>query len=238
MPRSVIRSCLLGVLATTIMSCTVFATTIEQLEDLARTEAIREIGIAAGLALIDHYAATMSVEQLERLAEEALTPGLRIAAQRAIAQSEDPLQILVGLTEEELLGLAVSAETADDRLDAARTYYIKIRRILTVDRLESDAADLENRELALAAGEALAGFYSSVAPRNENALIEQAVNGATEGLRIAASRALSAGWIRTSPLKQEEIMAKIAAHTIWHTELAEAYMWVLANRFSGSGSAE
>lgn len=235
MARSVVRCACWIVLATLALSVTGHSHSVGMLKTIVDTEVIREISMAAGLALADSYAESRPVEELEALAEEGRTPGIRLAARTALDSLSDPLQALVVLTEDELMSLAVSAETSLERLNASRAYYVKIRGALTAERLESDATESESVELSLAAGETLAGFYLSFQPRSEAELIDQTLHGATAGLRVAASLALSSHLIRTSTLTEEEIMAAIAEHTMWHTELAEAYMHLLAHRFSGWG---
>ena len=237
MARSVNRCACWIVLATLAVFVTGHSRSVEWLETIVGTEAIREISMAAGLALADYYAGSRPLEELEVLAEEGRTPGIRLAARTALDSLSDPLQALVVLTADELMSLAVSAEASLDRLNAGRAYYVKIRGALTAERLESDATESESLELSLAAGEALAGFYLSFQPKGEAELIDQTLHGTTPGLRVAASLALSSHLIRTSTLTEEEIMAAIAEHTMWHTELAEAYMHLLAHRFSGWGGA-
>jgi len=209
--------------------------TVTELESLVQSEVIREISMAAGLALAEHYAATRSVEELQCLAESGRTPGIRLAAQTALDRLEDPLQSLVLLSEEELLDRARIAETAVERLNAARAYYVKARGTLRVERLETDASDPEHTELAIAAGEILGGFYVALSPRSPAELEAQTTTSPFPGLRLAASLALSDLWIRTSTLSDEEIIALVAAHTIWQPDLAEAYMRVLAVRYSLGG---
>jgi hypothetical protein len=226
---------LVGMSALSLMS---HSRSVAELEQVVGAEAIREVSMAAGLALADYYAASKTVEDLEALAEAGRTPGIRLAAREALNSLADPLQPLIVLSAEELKALAVSAASSAERLSAARAYYLKIRRTLTVDRLESDATESQVDELALAAGEALAGFYASFDPLSEAELTDQATHGVSPGMRVAAGLALASHLIRTSSLTEVEITVKIMEHTMIHTELAEAYMRVLAHRFGTKGDVK
>ena len=226
---------LVGALALSMLS---HAHSVAELEKIVGSDAIREVSMAAGLALADHYALTKTAEDLEVLAEAGRTPGIRLAAQEAIDSLADPPQPLIVLSAEDLKALAVSTASSTERLNAARAYYLKIRKTLTADRLESDATDSPSDELALAAGEALAGFYASFDPMSEAELTDQATHGVSPGMRVAAGLALASHLIRTASLTEVEITVKIMEHTIIHTELTEAYMRVLAHRFGTTGDVK
>ena len=220
---------LVGTLAVSMLS---HSRSVAELEKIVGSDAIREVSMAAGLALADHYALTKTAGDLVALAEAGRTQGIRLAAQTALDLLADPLQPLIILDEEELKALAISAVSSTERLNAARAYYLKIRTTLSADRLESDATESQSAELALAAGEALAGFYASFDPMSEADLMDQALHGVSHGMRVAAGLALASHLIQTSSLTEVEITVKIMEHTMIHTELAEAYMRVLAHRFT------
>jgi hypothetical protein len=217
------------------LSMLCYSHSVAELEKIVGSDAVREVSMAAGLALADYYAESKTAADLEALAEAGRTPGIRLAAQTALDLLADPLQPLIILGEEELKALAISAVSSAERLNAARAYYLKIREDLSADKLESDATESQSEELALAAGEALAGFYASFDPMSEADLMDQALHGASQGMRVAAGLALASHLIRTSSLTEVEITVKIMEHTMIHTELAEAYMRVLAHRFSARG---
>ena len=224
----------LGGLAVSIAG---YTHTVAELEALARSAVVREVSMAAGLSLAGFYATAVSLDDLENLAETGCTVGIRLAARTAIDILSDPLQLLVEQPADDLKELAVRAATSDERLDAARAYYIKTRESLTAESLTADATESESEELALAAGEVLAGFYTSFEAVSTVELMEQAVEGASPGLRIAAGLALGTQLIRTSSLKEGEIIVKIMEHTMVRTELAEAYMLLLAHRWREDGGA-
>jgi len=213
------------------------AHTVAELEMIARSAVVREVSMAAGLSLASFYATAVPLTDLEERAKSGSTAGIRLAARTAMDILSDPLQLLVEQPANDLKELAISGVTSDVRLDAARAYYIKIREALTAARLTADAEGSESEELALAAGEALSGFYTSFEVMPAAELMEQAVGGTTPGLRTAAGLALGTHLIRTSSLTEGEIVVKIMEHTIVHTELAEAYMLLLAHRWREGGGA-
>lgn len=230
-----LRLRMLGVLIVASIGCLGSSQTVDELERIVHSEAISEISRAAGLALGQHYAEMKSEEELVDLVVSGRTPGIRLAAKTALYRLNDPMQALIDLSDEELRALATRGGTEDERLNAARAYYFKIRDDLTAEQLETEARTNDSAELALAAGESLAGFYSSFNPMDEAELMRQAVDGPSAGLRRAASLALATIFIETSTLTNEEIYAEIAKHTLWHPDLAEAYMRLLACRFRRLG---
>jgi hypothetical protein len=227
----------LGLFALTVAALCLcgLSRTVAELEAIVGTEAVSEISKAAGLALAEHYANTRTPEELADLVKNGRTTGIRVAAKAALEHLNDPLQGLIDFSPEELRGLAATAAASDERLSAARAFYFKTRDDLTAEQLELEALGNDSLELSLAAGEMLAGYYLSFAPKGEEELMKQAVDGASPGLRHAASLALMAILIRTATMTDEEIYARIAEHTLWHPELAEAYMGLLAHRFRHAG---
>ncbi len=213
------------------------AYTVDELERMASIEIIPEISQAAGLALVDHYAATKSPEELTQLAASTRL-GISLAARLALQATSGVLPDLLLASADELMELAWSADTGEERLDAARAYFLVTRATATRCALEEAASTEGSREWALAAGEVLGGFYAAYKLLSVAELEALAVESPFAGLRKAASVALSALWVADGlPLTDEQIQVKLVELTQWRPDLAEAYMGVLASRFLSKGSA-
>lgn len=209
--------------------CVASAYTVEELETLASSEAILEISRAAGIALVDHFVATKSVDELRELARSTRV-GISCAARLALRAIDDPVAALIGFRAEELKRLALEAESSEERLDAARAYFLMARESLTRAGLESEAGGAS--EWALAAGEVLGGYYAAYRILSIDELRALAVESPAAGIRCAASVALAALWVADGlSLTDQEIEVEIVRLTLWRPDLASAYMGVLAHRF-------
>lgn len=205
--------------------------TVRDLEWIASTDAVLEISHAAGLALVDTYAATKSVDELTELAGSTRV-GIALAARLALRALDDPLATLVVLSPEELAKRARRAATSEERSDAARGYFLVARGTLTLEGLEREAARDASMEWALAAGEALGGFYATYRILSTDALVDEAVTNPHPGLRRAASVALAARWMSDGlALTDAEIEVKLVELSQWKPDLAAAYRDVLVHRF-------
>ncbi|HEX32250.1 MAG TPA: hypothetical protein ENF88_00990 [Candidatus Acetothermia bacterium] len=236
------------------------------LESIASNELVPEISAAAGMALADSYAATMTEAELEALAVDGRTIGLRTAASGALAilyrdKTEDeimailkgdadpmiraaaiePAQVyLVSVTSDDedfkltdyLKDIAINGETHEMRLAAAKAYYFMSRKSLKAADLEEQAVTNDSDELAYAAGETLSGFYLSFNPKTQAELEDLAINGSSEGLRVAGEIALSSLLIKSdlTALDFETTLLSIAGTK--SAEYRGAYKIALANRYA------
>jgi len=204
---------------------------VKGLEQVAATEAVLEISQAAGLALVDIYVATKSPSELADLASST-RPGISYAARMALRALDDPMGPLLLCDPAELRSRAHDAATAEERLDAARTYFLATRASTTIDLLEADAADDESLEWALGAGEMLGGHYATYGVLDIDKLLDLVSGSPHAGIRRAASVALTALWAAGGlPLTDGEIEVKLVELTQWQPDLAAAYAGVLASRF-------
>ena len=179
------------VLVATVIGLLVTGTALDvaQLERWAARELIPELQLAAGIALGRLYADLKTIDELEQLAVDGTTPGLRRAAQVALEilyieaeESEEELiaqaetgaspelraavipalvTVLAAREVEELRTLAIEGASHEIRLAAARAYYFKRRAELALDleALQAQATRNESRELEIAAGELWGGYY-------------------------------------------------------------------------------
>jgi len=204
-------------LAVSVTGAVAWGYTVADLEAIVSNEGIPEISAAAGLALGPAYAAKTEAE-LRALAVEGRTIGIRTAAAAGLAiqfgkKTEADLLAIVGGSDAEIIRAAAimplqlylvpkaaadlkkmaadAALTHEQRLAAAKAYYFKTRGTLKVAMLETAVVTNDSAELAYAAGEVLAGFYLSFAPKTEAQLVELAMNGETEGQRVAGGVALT-----------------------------------------------
>jgi len=201
------------------------------LEDIVANELITEISNAAGLALVNDYIADYTVEELEEMAETGRTPGLRLAADRALFIVNGREMELYAMEDDALIALA---EAGDQ--DAANMWWFHNRASYKRPELvEAYIADAEVETLEYAAGVHLGGFYipgSPLGAKTEDELVELVKNGESLGLRVAAATALAAIWIADQPLTIDETRTEILSVMLVYPELALAYQGYLAYLFA------
>jgi len=199
---------------------------------IIQNELIEEISKAAGLALVGQYVIDYedNVEELEELAATGRTPGIQLAADRALFIINGRELELYEMDDDALLALA---EEGDQ--DAADMWFFHNRSSYTRPELvEEYIATAEVETLEIAAGKLLGGFYvpgSPIGAKTEDELVELAKNGESLGLRVAAATALTAIWIGDQPLTIDETRTEILSVTLVSPELALAYQGYLAYLF-------
>ena len=200
------------------------------LDGIVANELIPEISNAAGLNLVDQYIIDYTVEELTVLAAAGNTPGIKLAADRALFDISGGLFTLIVMTDEELLALAAAGD-----LDAADAYIFNARTGLKkVEAVEAALAAATDDALIRAYGKLLGGFYgpgSPVGMKTEAELLVL-VDGEDLGLRVAAATALTTYWIIGSELTIPQVEAKILDATLYKPELASAYQGFLAYLYS------
>jgi hypothetical protein len=200
---------------------------------IVQNELIEEISKAAGLALVGQYVIDYEdkAEELEELAATGRTPGIQLAADRALFIINGTELTLFEMDDDALLALA---EEGDQ--DAADMWFFHNRSSFTRPELvEEYIATAEVETLEIAAGKLLGGFYvpgSPIGAKTEDELVELAKNGESLGLRVAAATALTAIWINSQPLTIDETRTEILSVTLVYPELALAYQGYLAYLFS------
>ena len=231
MKRNGLRALGLMTCAVVVFSLIGFAVDYSDPAYVIENELIEEISLAAGLALVNDYIADYTVEELEQLTETGRTPGIRLAADRALFVLNGREMELFGM---ELDALAALAEAGDQ--DAANMWFFKSRAgYKRPEFAEEYIATATVETLEYAAGVLLGGFYVPSSPlgaKTEAELIELAKNGESLGLRVAAATALTAIWIADQPLTIDETRAEILEVTLVYPELALAYQGYLAYLFS------
>ncbi len=237
---------------------TMGAYTVAQLETIAANELVPQISAAAGMALAKSYAQTKTAADLETLAVNGRTIGLRTAASDALSilyrtKTEDELMTIITSNKSAMIRAAainplinyLIAKKADDlkamaadmskthelRLAAARAYYFVTRSKLKATQLEQDATSNASPELEYAAGEVLAGFYLSFDPKTQAELADLAQNGKSEGLRVAGSVALATKLIDSNLTAQQLMDTLLADYGTKSAEYLHAYEVALAHRF-------
>ena len=196
---------------------------------IIQNELIEEISKAAGMALVGDYL-LIEQEELQELAATGRTPGVQLAADRA-------LFILTGremdLYEMEMADLLALAEGGDQ--DAADMWFFRNRSSYTrPENLEDYIATATVEALEISAGKMLGGFYvpgSPIGAKTADELVELAMNGESLGLRVAAATALTAIWIGDQALTIDQTRKEILAVTLVYPELALAYQGYLAYLF-------
>jgi hypothetical protein len=200
------------------------------LNNIVENEFIEEISKAAGLALVSEYT-LKTAEELEGLAANGRTSGIRLAADRALFILSGREMELFEMEDDALLALA---EAGDQ--DAADMWFFHNRADFKRPNLvEEYLLTVEADTLAIAAGKLLGGFYVPTSPlgaKTEDELIELAKNGESLGLRVAAATALTSFWTAEQPLTIDQTLAEILSITLVHPELAMAYQGYLANLFA------
>lgn len=261
-----LRALVVVVSAVALLSVLGLGYTVANLENIASNELVPEISAAAGMALANSYASTKTEADLEALAVDGRTIGLRTAASDALAiqfrtktkdeimailkgtadpmiraAAIEPAQIfLVSVKSDDkdfklpdyLKNLAIKGETHEMRLAAAKAYYFMERKSLKAADLEKQAVTNDSDELAYAAGEVLSGFYLSFNPKTQAELEDLAINGSSEGLRVAGEIALSSLLIKSdqTALDFETTLLSIAGTK--SAEYRGAYKIALANRYA------
>jgi hypothetical protein len=194
-------------------------------------ELIEEISNAAGLALVNDYIADYDADKLAEFAATGRTPGIRLAADRALFVINSRELELYGM---ELDELATLAEGGDQ--DAANMWFFKSRAgYKRPELVEEYIASATVETLEYAAGVLLGGFYvpnSPLGAKTEDELVELAKNGESLGLRVAAATALTAIWVADQPLTIDEVRKEILSITLVYPELGLAYQGYLAYLFS------
>jgi len=240
MKRNGLRVLGLTTCAVVLVSLIGFAVDVDY---VVGNELIEEISKAAGLALVADYT-LKTVEELEELAETGRTPGIRLAADRALFILNGREMELYEMEDEALLELA---EAGDQ--DAAYMWFFihrssfkrpelveeYIANGVLLDTKGEVIIDVTSEALEIAAGKHLGGFYvpgSPLGPKTEDELVELVKNGESLGLRVAAATALTALWIVDQPLTIDQTRTEILSITLVHPELALAYQGYLAYLFS------
>ncbi len=227
MKRNGLRALGLACCAVVLVSLIGFAQV--NVQSIIQNELIEEISKAAGLALVGDYT-LRTVEELEELAANGRTLGIRLAADRALFILNGREMELYEMDDEALLALA-----EDGDQDAADMWFFHNRSSYTrPELLEEYIATAEVETLEIAAGKLLGGFYvpgSPLGAKTEDELVELAMNGESLGLRVAAATALTAIWITDQPLTIDQTMFEIVGVTLVYPELALAYQGYLAYLF-------
>jgi len=197
---------------------------------IVSSEWIEEISKAAGLNLIDQYIADYTVEELTDLAANGRTPGIRLAADRALFKLNGGLLPLIEMDDDALLALVAAGDQ-----DAADAYVFNDKSgYLQPAAVEEAIVAAEYDTVAIALGKLLGGLYgpgSPVGQKTEAELLDLVV-GDSLGLRIAAATALTTYWITSSDLTIAQVEAAILGVTLVSPELALAYQGFLAYLYS------
>lgn len=211
-----------------------YATTMteSQLEALAVDGSTIGLRVAAGDALSILYR-SKTEDQLMAILTGNANPMIQDAA---IAPA---LQYLITTTSSKkdfslpdyLKGLATTGKTHAMRLAAAEAYYFVERASLTASDLEAQATKSDSAELEYAAGETLAGFYLSFDPKTQAQLEDLAINGQTEGMRIAGGHALASLLIQSDLTAQELETTLVSLMGTKTAAYRNAYAQALAERF-------
>jgi hypothetical protein len=227
MKRNGLRA--LGLATCVVVLVSLIGLAAVDLASIVENELIPEISKAAGLALVGDYT-LKTVEELEELAATGRTPGIRLAADRALFILNGREMELYEMDDDALLALA---EAGDQ--DAADMWFFHNRASYKrPELLEEYIADATVETLERAAGKLLGGFYvpgSPIGAKTEDELVELAKNGESLGLRVAAATALTAIWIMDQPLTIDQTRKEILAVTLIDPELALAYQGYLAYLF-------
>ncbi len=200
---------------------------------IVQNELIPEISNAAGLNLVNYYIDNYTADELTDLAANGLTPGIKLAAGRALFKLNGGLATYIAMDADALLAMA-----ADGNQDAADAYvFINKSSLTNPAAIEAAIVDPANGidTLQIAYGRLLGGFYgpgSPVGQKSEADLLDLAVNGDLLGMRVAAATALTTTWILGSNMTIDETEAAILGVTLWHPEMALAYQGYLTYLFS------
>jgi len=224
-----------GLRALGLMSCAIVLVSLVgfavDLYDIVATEQVPEISKAAGLNLIDDYISTYTAEELTDLAANGATPGIQLAADRALFRLNDGLLSLVGLDQDTLYAMAAAGNQ-----DAADAWVFNARANYKRPELAEEAiaaSQVETIEVAL--GMLLGGFYGPGSPlgvKPKDELLRLVVVGESLGLRIAAATALTTYWIQEGNLSISQVEAAIRANSGVNPELALAHQGLLTYLYS------
>jgi len=238
-----------GLRALGLVSCVValfsFLGMAVDLGGIVANELVEEISNAAGLNLVNDYIDDYTVEELTVLAEKGLTPGIKLAADRALFKLSGGLIALIELEDEELLTMAAAGD-----LDAADAYVFNHKAdykkpafveediaAASITRIDDEGEEYEfaiGDAVLTALGKLLGGFYgpgSPVGMKTEAELLDLVV-GDSFGLRVAAATALTTYWIIGSDLTIPQVEAEILGVTLVHPEYALAYQGFLTYLYS------
>ena len=225
------RNCLRALgLASCVVALFSLLSVAADLNDIVATELIPEISEAAGLNLVDDYIATYTAEELIDLAANGATPGIKLAADRALFELNGGLIPLVALDDDTLYAMAAAGnqDAADAYVFNGKSGYVKVAII----EAAIIAAEVETIEIAL--GKLLGGFYGPGSPVGQNTKNEllRLVVGDTLGLRVAAATALTTYWILESALTEAQAERAIRANSGVNPELAMAHQGLLTYLYS------
>lgn len=178
--------------------------TVAELEDIAANELIPEISAAAGIALADSYADTMTEAELEALAVNGRTIGLRTASADALAiqyraKTEDEIMAILKGTADPMIRAAA--------IEPALIYLISTTRdaedFSLTDYLKDIAINGETHEMRLAAAKAY--YFMMRASLKAADLEAQAVISDSAELAYAAGEVLAGFYLSFNPKTQAEL---------------------------------
>jgi len=233
MKRNGLRALGLVTCVVALFSIMGMAVSTDVLLGVVNNELITEISNAAGLNLVDYYIATYTADELTDLAANGLTPGIRLAADRALFSLNGGLATYVAMDDETLLAMAAAGNQ-----DAADAYVfnhraaVKNPAAVLAAAAADDVAAIDTIQIAY--GRLLGGFYgpgSPVGMMAEDALLALVIDGSLVE-RVAAATALTTYWILGSDMTIAQVEAQILNYTLWHPELALAYQGYLTYLFS------
>jgi hypothetical protein len=225
MKRNGLRALGLAACAVVLVSLIGFA--VVDLYDIVANEPVPEISKAAGFNLVDDYINTYTVEELTDLAANGATPGIRLAADRALFKLNGGLLTLVVLDQDTLYAMAAAGDQ-----DAADAWVFNARAAYKRPNIVEEAiaaSEVETIEIAL--GRLLGGFYvvgSPIGEKPKDELLRLVVVGDTLGVRVAAATALTSYWIQESVLAIPQVERAIRANSGVNPELALAHQDLLA----------
>lgn len=177
--------------------------TLADFERMVTKDLVSGIRIAAGYALVNHYAATKSETELLALAEGGATEAVRLAASLALSQK----WVGAGKTRDELMEIITTGATPDVRAAAVAAL---TEMIITdkADDLLALATTGSTEELQYAAGKA---YLQKIRAKLSRAKLEEICNDDTlpAGYRRAAAEVLAGYYL--FPDKEALSRAKLEA---------------------------
>jgi len=205
---------------------------------VVENEWTEEISKAAGLTLVDEFASQYTKQELLDLTETGSTPGIRLAAERALFSLGGGLGPLVELDDGVLLSLVAQGAT-----DAADAYVFKNRiQYRTPEAIVNAIEGTSSSVLQTSLGKLLGGYYGPGSPlgeKTEPELRDLVVNGDTLGERVAAATALTTIWIIFGEWSDLSAEIMRVCREIWaisgvaqYQQLALAYQGYLTYLFS------
>jgi hypothetical protein len=203
------------------------------LVQIATTETVPAISIAAGLNLVEQYKAAYTADELADLAANGQTAGIRIAADRALFELNGGLLPLVELDQDTLYAMAAAGDQ-----DAADAYVFNMRSDLAlVPTLEEAIASAKVETIEIALGRLLGGYYGPGSPsgkKDKTELLSLVVIGDSLGLRVAAATALTTYWITEGSISIDQCEQAIRANTGVNPQLVLAHQGLLTYLFGAS----